>query len=94
MIELASVVCLSPKARLRFDRHAQQHMLLYPERGLLLNPSAADIVLQCTNARPVVAIIEHLIAKYGEQNRASITQDVLSLLRGLSERGLLRELAS
>jgi hypothetical protein len=35
---------LAPRARLRFDRHAGQWLLLYPERGLALNASAAAIV--------------------------------------------------
>ena len=28
---------LAAKARLRFDRHEQRFLLLYPERGLLFN---------------------------------------------------------
>jgi coenzyme PQQ biosynthesis protein PqqD len=94
MIGVASVVRLAPKARLRFDEHAQQHMLLYPERGILLSPTAADVVTLCTEARSVTAIVENMVTKYGEESRASITEDVLELLRHLADRGLVREIAS
>jgi coenzyme PQQ biosynthesis protein PqqD len=94
MIEVASIVCLAPKARLHFDRHTQRHLLLYPERGMALNQSASDVLLQCVQARSVGAIIEQLVAKYGEAQRTAISEDVLDLLRGLAERGLLREVPS
>lgn len=94
MIEAASIVCLAPKARLHFDRHTQRHLLLYPERGLALNQSASDVLQQCVQACSVGAIIEQLVAKYGEAQRAAIAEDVLALLRSLAERGLLREVPS
>jgi pyrroloquinoline quinone biosynthesis protein D len=93
MIGLESVVRLSSKARLRFDRHTNRHLLLYPERGLLLNESAADVLLACSEACAVAAIVERLIAKYGEDKRAPVTADVLVLLRELAGRGLVREVS-
>jgi coenzyme PQQ biosynthesis protein PqqD len=89
MIEVASIVRLAPRARLHFDRHSGRHILLYPERGLALNQSASDVLSQCTEARPVAAIVEQLVGKYGEEKRAAIMQDVLSLLRTLEVRGLV-----
>ena len=59
----------------------------------MLSASAADIVTLCTEARPVSAIVEHLVAKYGESSRAAIVADVLDLLRSLADRGLVREVA-
>ena len=93
MIEVASVVRLAPKARLRFDRHAQQHMLLYPERGLVLSETAAGVVTLCTDAVQVSAIVEQMVQRYGEQHRGTIARDVLDLLRDLADRGLLAEVA-
>jgi coenzyme PQQ biosynthesis protein PqqD len=94
MIEVATIVRLAPKARLHFDRHTRRHLLLYPERGLALNQSASDVLLQCVEGCRVADIIEQLVAKYGEEQRAAIGEDVLALLRTLAERGLLREVAS
>jgi pyrroloquinoline quinone biosynthesis protein D len=91
MIDVASVVRLAPKARLRFDRLRQQHMLLYPERGLVLSPTAADVVALLDAAREVGAIVEELVGKYGESKRADIAKDVLDLLRDLADRGLISE---
>jgi coenzyme PQQ biosynthesis protein PqqD len=94
MIDLASVVRLAPKARLRFDRHRDEHMILYPERGLVLSASAADIVTLLDGARSVSDAVGELAQKYGEQNRAAIESDVLALLRDLADRGLVVEVAS
>jgi coenzyme PQQ biosynthesis protein PqqD len=94
MMDLGSIVRLAPRARLRFDRHAARQMLLYPERGLLLNVTASDIVTLCVEPRSVGAIVESLVEKYGEPNRAAIAADVLEVLRGLADRGLVEEVAS
>ena len=91
MIDVASVVRLAPKARLRFDRIREQHMLLYPEKGLVLSATAADVVGLLHESRAVSAIVEQLVAKYGEDKRAAIAKDVLDLLRDLAERGLIAE---
>ena len=94
MIDAASVVRLAPKARLRFDRHRQQHMLLYPERGLVLSATAADVVTLLGEARTVGAIVDRVVEKYGEPRRVDITRDVLELLRDLADRGLIAEVTT
>ena len=94
MIDVASVVRLAPKARLRFDRHRQQHMLLYPERGLVLSRTAADVVALLGEARTVGAIVDQVVEKYGESSRAAIVRDVLELLRDLDDRGLIAEVTT
>ncbi len=91
MIGMESVVRLAPKARLRFDRHAQKYMILYPERGLVLSPSAADIVTLCVEAKRVSAIVDSLVDKYGGAEREVIARDVVEVLQGLADRGLVAE---
>ena len=91
MIGTGSVVRISSKARLRFDRHSQKHMLLYPERGLVLSVTAADIVTLCTEAREVSSIVDTLVDKYGEASRDAIALDVVEVLTGLASRGLVEE---
>lgn len=91
MIGAASVVRLAPKARLRFDRIRQQHMLLYPEKGIVLSATAADVVALLGEPCPVGAIVERMAAKYGAEKRADIARDVLDLLRDLAARGLVAE---
>ena len=81
---------LAAKVRLRYDRKAERYMLLYPEKGLVLNPTAADVVQLCTGENTVGVIIEQLVAKYGH-DAATVEREVLTLLSALAERGLVRE---
>ena len=81
---------LAAKARLRYDRKGERYMLLYPERGLALNATAADIVRLCTGEHTVEVIVDRLAAKYGQQV-PTIERQVIDLLVALAERGLVRE---
>ena len=81
---------IAAKARLRYDRKAERYMLLYPEKGLVLNRTAADIAQLCTGEHSVGAIVEQLAAKYGKEAPV-IEREVMGFLSALSERGLLQE---
>jgi pyrroloquinoline quinone biosynthesis protein D len=80
---------LSGKARLRFDRKAERYMLLYPEKGLVLNDTAVAIVKLCTGQHTVQAIIETLGATYDAEPREEIEREVLSFLGAMADRGLV-----
>jgi pyrroloquinoline quinone biosynthesis protein D len=77
---------LARRVRLRFDRREQAHVLLWPERGLVLNRTASAILLRCDGDRTVSQIAEQLS---GEIDRALVTEDVLELLEGLRLRRLI-----
>jgi coenzyme PQQ biosynthesis protein PqqD len=81
---------LAAKARLRYDRKGERYMLLYPERGLALNATAADIVRLCTGEHSVANIAAQLAARYG-RDAASIENEVIQLLGALADRGLVQE---
>ncbi len=83
---------LASKAKLRYDRKADRTMLLYPEKGLVLNATAADVVKLCTGERTVGAIVGELAAKYNQET-AIVEREVIALLTSLAERGLLQESA-
>jgi len=83
---------IAAKARLRYDRKAERYMLLYPEKGLVLNPTAADIAKLCTGDHSVGAIVDQLASKYGKE-AAVIEREVMGFLSALAERGLLQEAA-
>ncbi len=89
MISGDSRLRLAPKARLRFDRKSSRYMLLYPERGLVLNPTAADVLQRCTGERTVRSIVEELAQKYGHQPPA-VEQEVMDFLRTMADRGLVQ----
>jgi len=80
---------LAGKARLRFDRKGERYMLLYPEKGLVLNDTATAIVKLCTGEHTVQAIIDTLAAAYGAQPREAIEREVLSFLEAMADRGLV-----
>ena len=81
---------LASKARIRFDRLTERYLLLYPEKGLQLNPTAADIVRLCTGEHTVGEIADRLADKYPAQPRPAIEREMLELLDALAERGLVR----
>ena len=91
MISAGTRPRLAAKARLRWDRKAERWMLLYPERGLVLNPTAADVVQLCTGEHTVETIVEKLAEKYTTQTREALEQEIVSFLGRLAERGLVSD---
>jgi coenzyme PQQ biosynthesis protein PqqD len=79
---------LAKKARLRFDRKSDRFLLLYPERGLVLNPTAADVLQLCTGEHTVATIVERLAAKYGGAT-AAVEREVQDFLAAMLDRGLV-----
>ena len=79
---------LASKARLKWDRHENKHMLLYPERGMLLNETAAAIVKLCDGTRTITEIAVDL-ASGGPTGIASVQADVLAFVESLRVRSLL-----
>ena len=91
MISAGTRPRLAAKARLRWDRKAERWMLLYPERGLVLNPTAADVVQLCTGEHTVETIVEKLAEKYTTQPREALEQEIVTFLGRLAERGLVSD---
>jgi coenzyme PQQ biosynthesis protein PqqD len=81
---------LAAKVRLRFDRHSGRHMLLYPERGMELNESAARIAGLCTGDSTLSEIVARLHGESPGATREQIEADVQAFLQALLERALLR----
>ena len=80
---------LARKARLKLDRHTGEHWLIYPERGMRLNASAARIAALCSGELQLSELIERLAADSTGASRAQIEQEAGAFLRALTERGLL-----
>lgn len=80
---------IASKARLRWDAKDQKHVLLSPERGLVLNASAAQIVELCDGTRTIGAIVDALIATHPAAIRADVARDVDELLAMLRSRALV-----
>ena len=55
---------LLPKARLRFDQVRGRHVLLLPERAVILSETAAEILQLCDGGRTGAELIQTLQHKY------------------------------
>ncbi|MGH7309617.1 MAG: pyrroloquinoline quinone biosynthesis peptide chaperone PqqD [Candidatus Rokuibacteriota bacterium] len=93
MISPTSRPRLAPKARVRFDRRGQQYMLLYPEKGLALNSTAAAVVALCTGEHTVEAIVAQLAAQAGGEPRERVEREILAFLQAMIDRGLVKDSA-
>ena len=81
---------LASKARLRYDRRGERYMLLWPERGMVLNPTAAEIVKLCTGEHTVTGIVERLAEKYTTAPGEALERQVLDFLAAMADRGLMQ----
>ena len=92
MIPVTGKPALASKARLRFDRLSGGYMLLYPERGLALNATAASILKLCDGARTLETIVGELHREYADRSDDDVRHEVVDFLEELLKRGLLRVL--
>ena len=90
-VELSARPRLAPRARLRLDRKTGEYVLLYPEKGLLLNATSAAIAQRCTGERTVSEIVLELAQEFSEPDPKRLEAEVLELLSALAERGLITE---
>jgi pyrroloquinoline quinone biosynthesis protein D len=80
---------LAPKAKLRLDPKSGKYILLYPEKGLLLNPTGAAILKLCNGEQSLSAIIAALSLEF-QSDAQALGPEVITFVRGLLERGLLQ----
>jgi hypothetical protein len=82
---------LARQARLKLDPRTGRQMLLYPEKGLELNDTAARVASLCREERAVRDIVERMVSAAIESPiaRRQIEDEVLAFLRALEDRGLL-----
>ena len=80
---------LASKARLRWDKIEQQHMLMFPEAALKLNETAAEVLKLCDGERTVAQIVDVLVEKFSGADRNVIEDNLNQLLTRIRTRGLL-----
>ena len=79
---------LTRKARLKFDPIEKQFLLLYPERGMKLSDSAAEILQRCDGERTIERIALELAQASGAPLE-TLRQDVIAFVAELRSRGLV-----
>jgi pyrroloquinoline quinone biosynthesis protein D len=85
----AFVPKLAKKARLKLDRHTNKYMILYPERGLELNDSAAAIAQKLDGTRSIAAIAAELAREHEGAACDAIEKDIVAFVSELHGKGLL-----
>ena len=85
---------LAAHARLRWDAREGRYLLLSPERGLLLNATAAEILKLCTGEHTLAQIAERLAAGFPERTPADLAGEVAAFVDRIAARGLLEEAAA
>lgn len=82
---------ITQKARLKWDGRENRFLLLYPERGLALSDTAAQILQLCDGAHSVDAIVDELSRTRPNTDRDTILGDVTSFLDQMRKRGIVRD---
>ena len=88
-LDLALRPKLAPKTKLRLDPKTGKYILLYPEKGLLLNATGAAILERCTGEQPLSAIILALASEFQSEPDV-LRPEILAFVQGLLDRGLLQ----
>jgi coenzyme PQQ biosynthesis protein PqqD len=89
VIGLDARLKLAAKARLRKDKITGHTLLIYPEAGLKLNATGAEVVSRCTGEATLALIVDELRRAYPAADAALIEREVVDLVNRLAERGLL-----
>jgi pyrroloquinoline quinone biosynthesis protein D len=79
---------LAPGVRLTFDKARDQWVVLAPERVLVPDETALEILQRCNGIRQLDDIVDELASAYSA-DRSEIEQDVKDLLASLIEKRIL-----
>ena len=88
-IEGTAVLSFAPHVRFRFDETRKAWVVLAPERLLLPDEQAVEILRLIDGERDVDAIIDDLAGRF-EAPREVIAGDVLPMLQDLVDKKVLR----
>lgn len=86
----ASVLSFPRHARFRFDEVRQAWVILAPERVLMPDEIAVEVLKLCDGRRTVSEIADTLVDTF-ETPREVILPDVLALFTDLAAKGLVRQ---
>jgi pyrroloquinoline quinone biosynthesis protein D len=87
-IDEASLPRLRRGVRLRFDPRRDAWVLLAPERVLVPDEVAVEILKRCDGATTVGAVVDELSRTF-EAERDVIAADVVAMLRDLAGKGMI-----
>ena len=89
MVGAASVLRLAPHIVFRFDETRQRWIMMAPERLMLPDEQAVEILKLVDGKTGVSAIVDSLAARYDQAPRDLIAKDVTTMLQDLADKGCL-----
>jgi pyrroloquinoline quinone biosynthesis protein D len=84
----ATVPRFAPHVRLSFDKRRDRWVVMAPERLFVPDEIAAEILKRCDGKASVAAIVDALAQEF-DAPRQEIAADVIALVGGLCEQGVL-----
>ena len=78
---------LAAHVTMKFDQHRDRWVILAPERVLMLDQIAAEVLNRC-DGKTVAAIVDDLAATF-EAPRPEIANDVIALLQEMADKGTI-----
>ena len=81
---------LADGVRLKFDEVRGQWVVLAPERVIVPDETAVEVLRRCDGETTLSAIIDALAASY-DASRGEIAQDVGDLIAELRDKGVLSQ---
>ena len=93
-VSASSVLRLAPHIVFRFDDTRQRWMLMAPERLMLPDEQAVEILQLVDGKTGVGAIIDTLATRYTQAPRDLIATDVTAMLQDLADKGCLADAAA
>jgi pyrroloquinoline quinone biosynthesis protein D len=89
VISAATVLRLAPHVVFRFDDTRQRWIMMAPERLMLPDEQAVEILRLVDGKTGVNAIVDTLAARYTQAPREVIAKDVTAMLQDLADKGCL-----
>jgi pyrroloquinoline quinone biosynthesis protein D len=94
VVSASSVLNLAPHMVFRFDDVRQRWIILAPERLMLPDEQAVEILQLIDGKTGVGAIVDSLAARYTQAPRELIANDVTAMLQDLADKGCLADASS
>ena len=85
----SSVLAFAPHIVFRFDEVRQRWIILAPERLMLPDEQAVEILKLVDGKTGGGAIVDALAARYSQAPRELIAKDVTAMLQDLADKGYL-----
>jgi pyrroloquinoline quinone biosynthesis protein D len=83
-----AVPALARGVRLRFDKARDVWVLLAPEKVLMPDQIAVEVLKRCDGKTKVSAIVDDLVATFSA-DRGQVAADVRAFLQDLADKGML-----